>query len=237
MFHVKHRRMATVRWPTNEPLSHPTSLRDMARLHLFDLDGTLLHGTSAPVEISRQLGLEAEAVALDQAVGAGLIDPPEYARRAHALWVELTEAHVAAFEGAPWLARIREVWAEIRRQGDYCAVVSLSPSFFVERLVGWGAHAAHGSRFPAVPFTEPVDPTGVLSAAAKVVIADRLCGEFGVTRAECIAYGDSSSDRDLFGTVPISVAVNADHHLSDIATHSYTGKDLWEAYELACRAR
>ncbi|SNX62430.1 phosphoserine phosphatase [Streptomyces sp. TLI_55] len=210
----------------------------MARLHLFDLDGTLLHGTSAPVEISRQLGLEAETVALDQAVSAGLIEPPEYAARVHTLWAQLTDAHVtAAFEGAPWLARIREVWEEIRSNGDYCAVVSLSPSFFVERLIAWGAHAAYGSRFPAVPFTEPVDPAGVLSAAAKVLIADRLCEEFGVTRAECVAYGDSSSDKDLFAVVPVSVAVNADRHLTGLATHSYAGKDLWEAYELVCRTR
>lgn len=215
-----------------------TSLGHMARLHLFDLDGTLLHGTTAPVEISRQLGLEAEAVALDQAIGAGLIGPPEYAQGVYELWAALTEAHVAAaFESAPWLARIRDVWAEIRRQGDYCAVVSLSPSFFVERLTGWGAHAAYGSRFPAVPFTEPVDPAGVLSAAAKVLIADRLCEQFGVTRADCVAYGDSASDKDLFGVVPLSVAVNADHHLSDVSTHSYNGTDLWEAYELVRHAR
>ncbi|GGS87959.1 HAD family hydrolase [Streptomyces chromofuscus] len=205
----------------------------MARLHLFDLDGTLLHGTSAPVEISRQLGLESETVALDREIAAGLIGPPEYAQRVHALWAGLTETHVsAAFDGAPWLSRIREVWAEIRRQGDYCAVVSLSPSFFVERLTGWGAHAAHGSLFPAVPFTRPVDPAGVLSAAAKVVVADRLCQEFGVTRADCVAYGDSSSDTELFGVVPVSVAVNADRHLRGLATHTYAGKDLWDAYEL-----
>ncbi|MER6179122.1 HAD-IB family phosphatase [Streptomyces sp. NPDC001652] len=210
----------------------------MARLHLFDLDGTLLYGTSSPVEISRQLGLEAEAVALDQAISTGLIEPPEYAARVRELWAELTEAHVAAaFEGAPWLARIRDVWEEIRENGDYCAVVSLSPSFFVERLTTWGAHAAYGSRFPAVPFTEPVDPAGVLSAAAKVLIADRLCEEFGVSRADCVAYGDSSSDKDLFGTVPVSVAINADSHLSGLATHSYTGRDLWDAYELVRHAR
>ncbi|MFI6033952.1 HAD family hydrolase [Streptomyces sp. NPDC051315] len=205
----------------------------MARLHLFDLDGTLLHGTSAPVEISRQLGLEAETVALDRAAAAGRIKPPEYARHVHALWAQLTDAHVAAaFDAAPWLTRIREVWAEIRSRGEYCAVVSLSPSFFVERLTGWGAHAAYGSRFPAVPFTEPVDPAGVLSAAAKVLIADRLCAEFGLTRNDCVAYGDSLSDKDLFGVVPVSVAVNADSHLSGLATHSYAGKDLWDAYEL-----
>ncbi|MHC3471297.1 HAD family hydrolase [Streptomyces sp. 7R007] len=205
----------------------------MPRLHLFDLDGTLLHGTTAPVEISRQIGREAETVALDRAISAGLIDPPEYATRVYTLWAELTEAHVtAAFEEAPWLERIREVWAEIRRAGDFCAVVSLSPSFFVERLADWGAHAAYGSRFPAVPFSEPVDPAGVLSAAAKVEIADRLCGEFGVARTDCVAYGDSLSDKDLFGAVPVSVAVNADRHLAGLATHSYLGRDLWEAYAL-----
>lgn len=158
------------------------------------------------MEISRQLGLEAETVALDRAMAEGRIGPPEYAAQVYDLWADLTEAHVsAAFEGAPWLARIREVWVEIRNAGEYCAVVSLSPSFFVERLLDWGAHAAHGSRFPAVPFTEPVDPSGALSAAAKVTIADRLCGEFGVARADCVAYGDSMSDKDLFAAVPVSV--------------------------------
>ncbi|CAM5731512.1 hypothetical protein SALBM311S_07455 [Streptomyces alboniger] len=208
----------------------------MARLHLFDLDGTLLHGTTAPVEISRQLGLEAETVALDQAIGAGLIGPPEYAAEVYALWAELTEAHVvAAFDGAP-LARIREVWAEIERPAT-TSVVSLSPSFFVERLIDWGAHAAHGSLFPAVPFTEPVDPAGALSAAAKVRIADRLCEEFAVTRADCVAYGDSLSDMDLFDVVPVSVAVNADRHLSGHSTHSYMGRDLSEAYKLVRHTR
>ena len=224
MFHVKQRRA-------------PLASAPMARLHLFDLDGTLLHGSTAPLEISRQLGLEAETVAIEQAISAGRIGPPEYAAQVYALWTDLTEVHVAAaFAGAPWLSGIEDVWAEIRGQGDYCAVVSLSPSFFVERLTEWGAHAAYGSRFPALPFAEPVDPAGILSAAAKVQIADRLCEEFGVKRADCIAYGDSLSDRDLFEALPVSVAINADQHLASLATHSYAGLDLWEAYELVRRA-
>jgi len=209
----------------------------MARLHLFDLDGTLLHGTAAPVEISRQLGLEAEIAELERDFVAGRIDSPQYAVRVHALWADLTDTQVtAAFEGAPWLMGIRETWAEIREGGDYCAVISLSPSFFVERLLGWGAHAAHGSRFPSVPFTEPVNPTGILNAAAKVKIAKRLCEEFGVGRSDCVAYGDSLSDLDLFGAVPVSVAVNADQRLVGLATHSYVGRDLRKAYELVCGA-
>ena len=176
-------------------------------------------------------------MALEEAIGAGLIGSPEYATQVHALWKDLTEAHVTtAFSSAPWLEGIQDVWAEIRGSGDYCAVVSLSPSFFVERLTGWGAHATYGSRFPAVPFTEPVDPAGILSAAAKVRIADRLCAEFGVARTDCVAYGDSMSDRDLFGVVPVSVAVNADRHLAGLATHTYAGRDLRDAYELVSPA-
>lgn len=210
----------------------------MTRLHLFDLDGTLLHRTAAPVEISRQLGLDKEIAELERDFATRRIDSRAYAQRVHGLWAGLTETHVAAaFEGAPWLLRIRDTWAEIRQRGEYCAVISLSPSFFVERLTAWGVHAAYGSRFPRVPFIEPVDPAGILTPAAKVEIADRLCSRFGLTRADCVAYGDSLSDAELFGTVPTSVAVNGDQHLAALATHSYMGRDLWEAYELVRRAR
>ncbi|MFI9204180.1 HAD family hydrolase [Streptomyces sp. NPDC053048] len=205
----------------------------MSRLHLFDLDGTLIHGSAAAVEISRQLGLEAEIGELERAFAAGELTPPRFAELAVELWGELTEPQVAAaFEGAPWLVGIREVWGEIRARGERCAVISLSPGFFVERLLDWGADAAHGSRWPSVPFRDPVDPAGILDAAAKVRIADELCERYGVGRADCVAYGDSMSDARLFAVVPVSVAVNADHHVRDIASHAYSGRDLREAYEL-----
>lgn len=205
----------------------------MPRLHLFDLDGTLIHGSAAPVEISRQLGLVEEVTELERAFAAREIGPPRFAARVRELWSGLTEAHVAAaFAGAPWLAGIREVWADIRAEGGHCAVISLSPGFFVERLLEWGAHAAYGSRFPAVPFREPVDPAGILSAAAKVGLADGLCARFGVGRADCVAYGDSMSDAPLFAALPVSVAVNADHHVRGLASHTYAGRDLREAYAL-----
>jgi phosphoserine phosphatase len=205
----------------------------MTRLHLFDLDGTLIHGSAAAVEISRQLGVEREIRELERGFGDGALSTAEFAERACALWAELTEAQVsAAFDGAPWLAGIREVWADIRARGERCAVISLSPGFFVERLVGWGADAARGSRWPAVPFRSPVDPAGILTPAAKVRIADELSAAFGLTRGDCVAYGDSMSDAELFAAVPVSVAVNGDHHVIKSASYAYTGRDLREAYEL-----
>jgi phosphoserine phosphatase len=203
------------------------------RLHLFDLDGTLIRGSAAAVEISRQLGLGKEIAALEEDFLLRGMTPDEFAVQAHALWSELTTEQVtAAFEGAPWLSGIREVWADIRAQGDRCAVISLSPDFFVERLLDWGADATHGSRWPTVPFTRPIHRPGILNAQAKVDIAHRLCAEFGVPLEDCVAYGDSMSDAALFAVVPETVAVNADHHLTDLSRHSYTGADLREAYAL-----
>ncbi|MBB5119803.1 HAD family hydrolase [Streptomyces eurocidicus] len=210
----------------------------MTRLHVFDMDGTLMHGSAAAIEISRQLGLEREIGELERAFAARELTPARFAALAVELWRELTEEQVAAaFEGAPWMDGIRDVWAEIRARGERCAVISLSPGFFVERLLTWGADAAHGSLWPSVPFRDPVDPAGILDADAKVRIADELCAEYGLTRADCVAYGDSMSDARLFSVVPVSVAVNADHHVRDIAAHAYAGRDLREAYALVGAVR
>jgi phosphoserine phosphatase len=211
----------------------------MARLHIFDMDGTLMRGTSASMEIAREIDMVAQFQDLDGALVSGEIDSYGYARQAYRMWSALTEQHVAsAFGRAPWLTGIREVWAEITARGEHCAVISLSPDFFVTRLRTWGVHHARASVFPAFPFVPgaPLDPSGILHTESKVVIADELCARYGVSRADCVAYGDSLSDTALFGVVPVSVAVNGDDHVSGLATHAYTGGDLREAYALVAGA-
>lgn len=206
----------------------------MSRLHIFDMDGTLMHGSSASMELARELGAEDEFRALEAELAAGALDPPGYAVRAFELWAALDETHVeAAFEGAPWLEGIRDVWADIRERGEFCAVISLSPSFFVGRLRGWGAHEARASLFPELPFGESVlDLAGILLPETKVAVADELCARFGVDRDACVAYGDSRGDLPLFAAMPTSVAVNADDRVREKASFAYTGLDLREAYAL-----
>jgi len=212
----------------------------LSRLHIFDMDGTLIRGSSCNIELARVLGKVEEFRALDALFVAGHIDSPEYARRAYAMWSSLTEDVVAsAFDSAPWLTGIVEVWADITARGEYCAVISLSPSFFVGRLRRWGVHEVRASQFPEVPF--PVGTrfcdVGVLDATSKVVFADELCAAYGLTRGDCVAYGDSMSDAALFAAIPTSVSVNGDHHVNGLATHSYSGGDLREAYGLVCDIR
>jgi phosphoserine phosphatase len=205
----------------------------LSRLHIFDMDGTLIRGSSCNIELARVLGKAEEFRALDAAFVTQRIDSPEYARRAYGMWSSLTEDVVAcAFAGAPWLAGIGEVWSEITERGEYCAVISLSPSFFVSRLRQWGVHEVRASQFPDVPFPAGTrfSDVGVLDARSKVVFADELCRRYGLSRGDCVAYGDSMSDAALFAAVPTSVAINGDHHVSGLATHNYSGGDLREAY-------
>ncbi|WP_329456912.1 HAD family hydrolase [Streptomyces sp. NBC_01497] len=204
------------------------------RLHLFDVDGTLIRGSAAAVEISRQLGVMTEIAELEREFVTRGLPADEFAVRARELWVDLTVDQVsAAFEQAPWLDGIREVWADIRAEGDHCAVISLGPNFFVERLLEWGVQAAHGSLWPAVPFTQPIVRSGILGPMAKVHTARQLCAELGLELEHCVAYGDSISDAELFRVVGSAVAVNGDHHVASIATHAYNGGDLRGAYALA----
>ena len=202
-------------------------------LHIFDMDGTLLTGTTANLEIARELGTLEELLALEARFAAGEIDTRAFSAAIHALWTELTPAVVtAAFSGGPWLAGIEEVCADIRARGERSAVITMSPDFFARALLDLGFDEVVASRFPELPFREPLDPAGVLTPADKVRVVGELCAAYGLTRDRCVAYGDSMSDAPLFRHLGHTVAVNADRHLDGLAAVAYRGSDLTAAYRL-----
>lgn len=206
----------------------------MGILHVFDMDGTLLHGSSAGLQMARALGNVEELAALDAQLAAGEVDSPGFAVAVHRMWLDLTPAMVAAaFAASPWLTGIREVCADIRRRGEWSAVITLSPDFFASHLLDLGFDEVVASRFPPLPFRQPLDPAGILSAADKVRIVEELRARYALPRSCCVAYGDSLSDVPLFRHLTATVAVNADEHLDGLAAASYHGRDLGEAYAVA----
>ncbi|GAA5184552.1 hypothetical protein GCM10023322_26290 [Rugosimonospora acidiphila] len=205
----------------------------MGILHVFDMDGTLLRGTTASLQVARQLGNVAELIALETQFSTGEIDAIGYAATVHALWQGLTaEPVAAAFAASPWVGGIDEVCADIRRRGERSVVITLSPDFFATLLLERGFDEVVASRFPPLPSTAPLDPSGLLAPADKVTVVDELLARYGIPRSRCVAYGDSMSDAPLFRHLDATVAVNADHHLIGIAAASYQGDDLTEAYAL-----
>jgi phosphoserine phosphatase len=203
----------------------------MSILHLFDMDGTLLRDSTASLELARRLGHLEKVRQYERASAEGEIDSRRFHELCQTLWVDATEADVeAAFAVAPWMLGLREVLADIAARGEFSAVISLSPSFWVERLLAWGAGSVHATE--VVLGSVEVDHAKVLTARSKVVIADRLCKELALSEEECVAYGDSRSDVELFSVLPFTVAVNGDPAIERLAKASYQGLDLRVAYAL-----
>jgi phosphoserine phosphatase len=201
----------------------------MTRLHIFDMDGTLLRG-AASVELSRHLGTFETADRIEQAWLGGEISDVGFWDAMLPLWIDASEAQIdEAFAGAAWIDGVRDVFDDINRRGEHIAVISQSPHFFVRRLEGWGAHHTFGS---LVAPGRPTTADRLLTLQDKVDISRRLLGELMLAQADCVAYGDSTSDLLLFDQLPFSVGVNCTAALRDRAAVCYEGDDLREAYAL-----
>ena len=190
----------------------------MTVLHVFDMDGTLLRGTSASLELARHGGADDVVHDLERLSAAGRLANVEFHRRTHPLWQNLTPQLIdVAFEQAPWISHLRTVWDDIARRGETAIVISMSPLFFVQRLSRWGAGQVFASdnRIGA-----PFDETLILE-------------EGGFSREQVVAYGDSYTDVPLFRTGLHSVSVNATPALERLASRRYCGEDLRGAYRLA----
>jgi phosphoserine phosphatase len=85
------------------------------------------------------------------------------------------------FGSCPWLEGIPEVCADIRERGERSVVITMSPDFFARHLLGLGFDEVKASRWPALPFREPLDPGGILTPGDKVRIV-RVAG-YGLIHA------------------------------------------------------
>jgi phosphoserine phosphatase len=203
-------------------------------LFVFDMDGTLLPGSTASLELAAALGALDDLHALEAAFATGALDTRGFAAAVHELFGSLSVDQVtAAFTGSRLLERASEVFADIRARGERSLVVTMSPDFYAAQLVALGVDAVHASRFPAPPYADVVfDPTGILTPDDKPRLVAEELAATGIEVERCVAFGDSMSDAPLFRALRHTVAVNADDHLRDLARATYVGDDLWAAYEL-----
>jgi phosphoserine phosphatase len=203
----------------------------MTALHVFDMDGTLLRGTTAPIEISRRIGRLEPLAELERGFAAEEVTAAEFAIEMRALWEDLTaELVIQIVADAPWIEGIEDVCADIAHRGERSILITMSPNFFADHLGDRGLDVVHASRFPPLPFAAPIDPAGILNPADKVRLAEAERTAHGLPRSACVAYGDSMSDIPLFRVLENTVAVNADAALEGAARVAYRGEDLREAY-------
>lgn len=203
------------------------------RAHIFDMDGTLLHGTSACALLARTLGRLDELEALERRLLSGATTGADFARALHEMWGILEPEVVRrAFAAAPVLANVREMLADIRSRDERACLITLSPDYFAEQFLDFGFDAVFASRFPRSA-REPLDVAGVLGPEDKPRIAARFCADHGLGLRDAIAYGDSMSDVFLFEAVGVRVSVNGDHHVAERSDVAVQGRDMLVAYRAA----
>lgn len=199
------------------------------RLHVFDMDGTLLRGT-ATIELARQMGQLEAGEEVERQWFEGTISDDGFWLRMLEVCREATADDLKeAFEKAPWMDGIAETFADIRSRGEEAIVISQSPGFFVRGLELWGASETHGS---TVEMGLPLQNSATLMPQMKVEITESALDARGLKADDCVVYGDSSSDVELFKIFPNSVAVNPSPVLAPLAAAHYVGTDIREAYAL-----
>lgn len=202
-------------------------------LHIFDMDGTLLCGTTASLEIAKALGCIEELMELEHIFNIGRIDTRDFAEQLFHIWHSLTpEIVMNAVKNAPWMNGVHDVFADIRKRDEQSLVITMSPDFFANYLTLMGADIVTASRFPSLPFKEELDTTGILTPQDKVNIVQDILSACADSSVTCIAYGDSASDIPLFQYVENTISVNGDARIIPWAKIHYRGEDLRQAYAL-----
>lgn len=198
----------------------------------FDLDGTLLRGTSVTRLLARQLGNAQEIDGLERAFAAGEISNRAIADASAASYVGRTSDEIASVLGSgPWIDGIDDTVRLLRRAGTQVLLATITWRLAAEIL-----QARHG--FTAVCGTEVDVSRGVISRYFDE--HDKLrfvewCAARHIPMSDVAAVGDSRSDVPLFGRVGRAVALNATPDARSAATHAIDTGDLRDVLPLLTR--
>jgi phosphoserine phosphatase len=195
---------------------------------VFDLDGTLLRGTTVSLLLVQWLGREGEVSELERAFRAHEISNSVVADTS-AAWLtgrNIDEAWRVLMDG-PWIDGMIETFQTLAAAGISLLLGTITWSFAGEML-------RQHHDFAAVSGTEMQADDGVLSGAVsryfdehdKVCFVEEWCAQNGYSMGQVAAIGDSRSDVPLFRRVGMSIALNATPDARAVATHVIDTEDL-----------
>jgi phosphoserine phosphatase len=194
----------------------------------FDVDGTLVPGTSSCAWVAAVLGHEAELIAAEAAYVAGRMTNQEASVIDARGWAGHAEAEILArLETLPLVEGIAETVAWCREHG-------LRP--ILTTLAWTPAGRLLAERFGFAAFCGPVPEAagGVYTGRVAEHLDEYGKRDFALAQARrcglpperCAAIGDSRSDLPLFAAVGTSIGFNATPAARAAATHVVDGGDL-----------
>jgi len=201
---------------------------DHAGAVFFDVDGTLVPGTSSSVFLAGFLGHRDELAKAEESYAYGDVDNQQVSELDAAAWAGVPEDQVFRWLGGlPLVSGITETVAWCRHNGlaPMLATLAWAPvgSYLTDRF---GFHAFSGPRLETNDgrFTGRV--ARHFDEYDKRDFALARARELGLTPRSCGAVGDSRSDLPLFASVGLSVAFNASATARQAADVTVDGDDL-----------
>jgi phosphoserine phosphatase len=198
------------------------------RLACFDLDGTLVVGTSVSQHLADRFGHSEKMVKLEKQYASGEISNSVVAsEQAHGYRGVALADVVAKLDDIPCISGIDSTIAALRKRGIESLLCTVTWSFAAEEF-----RRRHG--FTAVSGTEIELDGEVLTGDVKryfdewdkVEFVRTYCRANGIELCRCIAVGDSRSDVPLFGEAGFSVALNATPQAREVASVALDTDDL-----------
>jgi phosphoserine phosphatase len=181
------------------------------RVVAFDLDGTLLRGTTVSLCLAEWTGTAEALRDLETRFAAGAISNAVIADTSAAWLAGRALTDVAKLlEDQPWISGIAETVDALHADGAEVLLATITWRFAAECL-------AERLGFDAISGTELESRDGLLTGTVsrqfdewdKLAFVEAFCHEQGVPLAEAAAVGDSRSDVPLFGRVGLAIALNA----------------------------
>ncbi len=194
----------------------------------FDLDGTLLRGTTTSLVLARSMGHAAAVTELERAYDAYEIDNVTFANREAALFTGLGPGDVRHhLRDAPWIGGVAETLDTLAAAGAHLLLATLAWRFAGEQL-------PHAHRFAAISGAEMSYAGGRLtgrvgrhlSEQGKLEFVAQWCAAHGYALGDVAAVGDSRSDLPLFREAGTAIALNASAAARDAADHVVDTEDL-----------
>lgn len=200
----------------------------MIRLACFDLDGTLILGTTSSQFLAKKLGFFEETVKYEEEYRLGRINNIQVADwTAYQFKGMSLDIIKEITSDIPRIANIRPTIATLKRRSIIVVLASITWSFFVEMF-------AKEYGFDSYCGTEMKAHDNVLTGEIGLYCTEReklqfflsICRSRDIPLTDTVAIGDSKSDHPIFRKAGKSIALNADTTTKRLATYSIDTNNL-----------
>ena len=201
---------------------------------VFDLDGTLLQGTSVSLFLAEWMGKGPTIAALEQRFRSGEISNRVVADTSASWFAGLARDDVwQALERAPWIAGIDETFAALSRAGCTLLLGTVTWRFAGEMLQErYPLAAVCGTEMDVERTTLRGRVRRYFDEHDKLQFVDRWSSAHGYALRDVAAVGDSRSDVPLFNRVGCAIALNATPDARAAADHEIDTDDLTDVLPL-----